>query len=106
MIKVSILYPHRQNGRFDSEYYTTRHMPLAARLFGDALRGWPVDIGINAGPPDTPPPYVAAGHFLFDTVDAFYAAFQPHAQTLLDDIPNYTDGGNGTILISEIKVSV
>ncbi|WP_293040791.1 hypothetical protein [Paraburkholderia sp.] len=56
MIKVSILYPHRQNGRFDSEYYTTRHMPLA--------------------------------------------------QTLLDDIPNYTDSGNGTILISEIKVSV
>ena len=56
MIKVSILYPHRQNGRFDSEYYTTRHMPLAAGLFGDALRGWSVDIGINAGPPGTPPP--------------------------------------------------
>ncbi|WP_028225993.1 EthD family reductase [Paraburkholderia ferrariae] len=106
MIKVSILYPYRENGRFDSEYYATRHMPLAARLFGDTLRGWSVDIGINAGPPGTPPPYVAAGHFLFDTPEAFYDAFQPHAQTLLDDIPNYTDGGNGTILISEIKVSV
>lgn len=65
MIKVSILYPYRENGRFDSKYYSTRHMPLAARLFGDALRGWSVDIGVNAGPPGTPP-YVAAGHFLFD----------------------------------------
>ena len=105
MIKVSILYPYREGGHFDSEYYSTRHMPLAARLFGAALRGWSVDVGINAGPPGTPPPYVAAGHFLFDTIDAFYAAFQPHAQALLDDIPNYTDGGNGTILVSEIKVS-
>lgn len=58
------------------------------------------------GRPGTPPPYVAAGHFRFETVEAFYAVFQPHADTLLDDIPNYTDGGNGTILISEVKVSV
>ena len=106
MIKVSILYPYRENGRFDTEYYCTRHMPLAVRLFGDSVKGWSVDVGINAGPPGTPPPYVAAGHFLFETVDAFYAAFQPNANTLLDDIPNYTDGGNGTILISEVKVSV
>ncbi|WP_233864119.1 EthD family reductase [Paraburkholderia adhaesiva] len=106
MIKVSILYPYREDGHFDCEYYSTRHMPLAAHLFGDSLRGWSVDVGINAGPPGTTPPYVAAGHFLFDTIDAFYAVFQPHAKTLLDDIPNYTDGGNGTILISEIKVSV
>jgi uncharacterized protein (TIGR02118 family) len=106
MIKVSILYPYRENGRFDTEYYCTHHMPLAAKLFGSTLKGWSVDIGINAGPPGTPPPYVAAGHFLFETMDAFYAAFQPHADTLLDDIPNYTDGGNGRILISEVKVSV
>ncbi len=106
MIKVSILYPYRENGRFDSEYYCSTHMPLAAKLFGSALKGWSVDIGINAGPPGTPPPYVAAGHFLFDTLDAFYDVFKPNAKQLLDDIPNYTDGGNGAILVSEIKVSV
>ncbi|CAM2179624.1 EthD domain-containing protein [Paraburkholderia sacchari] len=106
MIKISILYPYRENGRFDTEYYATRHMPLAAKLFGDKLKGWSIDIGINAGPPGTPPPYVAAGHFLFDTLDDFYTVFKPHQKTLVDDIPNYTDGGNGTILVSEIKVSV
>jgi len=44
--------------------------------------------------------------FLFDTVEAFYTVFKPAADTLLADIPNYTDGGNGSILISEIKVTV
>jgi uncharacterized protein (TIGR02118 family) len=101
MIKVSILYPYRENGKFDVDYYCGTHMPLAARLFGAALKGWSVDIGINAGPPGTPPPY-----FLFDTTDSFYTVFKPAADTLLADIPNYTDGGNGSILISEIKATV
>lgn len=106
MIKVSILYPFREEGRFDMEYYCGTHMPLAAKLFGTALKGWSVDAGISAGPPGSPPPYIATGHFLFETADAFYAAFKPAAETLLADIPNYTDGGNGSILISEVKVTV
>ncbi|MEQ5839469.1 EthD family reductase [Paraburkholderia acidicola] len=106
MIKVSIFYPYRENGRFDVDYYCSAHMPLAAKLFGTALKGWSVDIGVNAGPPGSAPPYVAAGHFLFDTADAFYQVFTPVSAQLLDDIPNYTDGGNGQILISEIRVSV
>jgi uncharacterized protein (TIGR02118 family) len=81
-------------------------MPLAARLLGASLKGWSVDVGINAGPPDSPPPFVAAGHFLFDSAEAFYTAIKPANDTLLADIPNYTDGGNGKIMISEVKVTV
>ncbi|RKP50808.1 EthD family reductase [Trinickia fusca] len=103
MIKVSILYPYREGGRFDFDYYRNVHMPLAAKRFGATLRGWSIDAGINGGPPDTKPPFVAAGHFVFDSVDAFYAVFTPAvAEELIGDIPNYTDGGNGTIFISEI----
>jgi hypothetical protein len=40
MIKVSILYPYRENGTFDVDYYCGTHMPLAARLFGAMLKGW------------------------------------------------------------------
>ena len=105
MIKVSILYPYRENGRFDVDYYCRTHMPLAVQRFGAGLRGWSVDVGINAGPPGSPPPYVAAGHFLFDSVEAFYDVFIPASDELLGDIPNYTDGGNGTIQISEVKIS-
>ena len=30
MIKVSFLYPYRENGHFDVDYYCTTHMPFAA----------------------------------------------------------------------------
>jgi len=30
-------------------------------------------------------------HFLFDSPEDFLAAFMPHATTLQEDIPNYTD---------------
>ncbi len=69
MIKVSILYPHRENGRFDVDYYCATHMPLAAQLFEPSLSRWSVDSGLNAGPPGTPPPDVAPGHFLFARLD-------------------------------------
>lgn len=52
MIKVSILYPYRENGHFDVDYYCVTHMPLAAKLFGPSLKSWSVDVGINAGPPE------------------------------------------------------
>ncbi|MDE1183452.1 EthD family reductase [Paraburkholderia sp.] len=106
MIKVSILYPYRENGHFDVDYYCDKHMPLAAQRFGAALKGWSVDVGINAGPPGSPPPYRVAGHFLFDSTEAFYEVFMPAMDELTADIPNYTDGGNGAILISEIRMSV
>jgi hypothetical protein len=39
MIKVSILYPYRENGHFDVDYYCVTHMPLAAKLFTEGLVG-------------------------------------------------------------------
>jgi uncharacterized protein (TIGR02118 family) len=41
MIKVSILYPYRGNVRFDIDYYRDKHMPLAAKHVGGALKGAP-----------------------------------------------------------------
>ncbi|HEV3105809.1 MAG TPA: EthD family reductase [Trinickia sp.] len=103
MIKVSILYPYRENGRFDVDYYLGTHMPLAVARFGAALKGWSVDIGIDGGKPDSKPPFVAAGHFLFESVGAFRAAVGPSAAELAADVPNFTDGGRGTVLVSEVK---
>jgi len=39
MIKVSIFYPKRPGSRFDADYYTKVHMPLAAQLL--APGSWP-----------------------------------------------------------------
>jgi uncharacterized protein (TIGR02118 family) len=43
------------------------------------------------------------GHLLFDSVEAFQAAFGPNAQAISADIPNYTDI-RPVIQISEVKI--
>ncbi|MHB9118586.1 MAG: EthD family reductase [Burkholderiales bacterium] len=91
MVKLSILYPSREGGRFDMDYYLNTHMPLSIRLLGTALKGLNVEQGLSGGLPDSPAPYVALCHMLFDSPQAFYEAFMPHAETLQGDIPNYTD---------------
>lgn len=103
MVKVSVLYPNRKNTRFDIEYYCKRHMPLVQRLVGAALKGVSVEHGICGQAPGTPAPYVALGHLLFDSVEAFQASFGPHAQEIMADIPKYTNA-EPTIQISEVKL--
>jgi uncharacterized protein (TIGR02118 family) len=44
-----------------------------------------------------------AGHIHCDSAEAFQAAFAPHAQEIMGDIPNYTDI-DPTIQISEVKI--
>jgi uncharacterized protein (TIGR02118 family) len=104
MTKVSILYPNRDGGRFDANYYFNQHMPLAIRLLGPALRGATAEQGIGGASPGQPPPYIAACHFLFDSPEAFFEAFTPHAETLRGDIPVYTDI-EPIIQISEVRIS-
>ena len=43
------------------------------------------------------------GHLYCDSIAAFQTAFAPHAQTIMADIPNYTDI-EPTIQISEVKI--
>lgn len=104
MIKVSVQYPRKDGARFDIDYYVNTHMPLAIERLGPTLRGVTVEQGISAALPDQPPAFVAACHFLFDSADAFYAAFLPHADVLQGDIPNYTDI-EPVIHISEVKLA-
>lgn len=100
MIKVSFLYPYRENGRFDVEYYCTTHMPMVAEKFGAALKGWSVDVGVTAG---SPPAFSVIGHTLFDSVDAFATAVKPHAKLFADDLANYSDGSPPVVQISETR---
>ena len=103
MVKVSVFYPHRKGARFDIEYYCNRHIPLVRRLVGAALKGVNVEHGICGQELGSPPAYVALGHLLFESVEAFQAGFRPHAEEIMADIPNYTDV-QPTIQISEVKL--
>jgi uncharacterized protein (TIGR02118 family) len=46
---------------------------------------------------------MAMGHLLFDSVEAFQQSFGPHAETIVGDIPNYTNT-QPTIQLSEVKL--
>jgi len=103
MVKVSVLYPNTADCKFDMTYYLTKHMPMVQQKLGAACKSMAVEQGIAGGAPGAPATYVAMGHLYFDSTDAFQAAFGPHAQSILADIPNYTNT-QPTIQISEVKM--
>jgi uncharacterized protein (TIGR02118 family) len=103
MIKVSVLYPNDAASRFDMAYYLDKHMPMVRQKLGTALRGSSVEQGLGGMEPGSPPAYLAMGHLLFDSVEAFQKAWAPHAQAIVGDIPNYTNT-RPTIQVSEVKL--
>ncbi|MCX6952629.1 MAG: EthD family reductase [Verrucomicrobia bacterium] len=102
MIRVSVLYPHQEGARFDWSYYLSTHMPMVSRKFGTAAKTTSVEQGIGGAAPGAPAPYVAIASFVFDSVPAFQAAFDPHAQEIMTDIRKYTSI-EPVVQISEIK---
>ncbi len=90
MIKVSVLYPNDEGSTFDMNYYADKHVPMIQRLLGDAMKKFEIDEGVSGPAPGSRPSFVAAVHMYFDSTDAFYAAFSPHAKDIRNDVANYT----------------
>jgi uncharacterized protein (TIGR02118 family) len=103
MIKVSVFYPYEEGKKFDMKYYCNKHIPMVQQKLGAALKGRAVEQGLGGGVPGSPPAYIAMGHLYFDSVEAFQTAFGPHAESIMGDVPNYTDI-QPAIQISEVKI--
>jgi uncharacterized protein (TIGR02118 family) len=100
MIRLSVLYPATEGASFDHDYYRDRHTPMLQEKLGDALRAVSVERGIGDGMGGDPP-FVAASHLDFDSVEAFQAALMPVAGDIVGDLPNYTTI-QPTMLLSEL----
>ena len=103
MIKVSVLYQNAEDRKFDMAYYCDLHIPMLKAKLGAACRRVDVDQGLGGAQPGSKPPFVAMCHLTFESVDAFQAAFAPHADAILGDIPNYTDI-QPLIQLNEVKM--
>lgn len=103
MIKVSVLYANGPGNTFDMAYYLGTHMPLVKQKLGSALKGMAVEEGLSGSDAGTPPAYLAMGHLVFESAEAFGQAFSAHAADILSDIPNYTNI-QPTIQVSNIKL--
>ena len=102
MIKVSVFYPNTTGSTFDMPYYLNNHIPMVQQKLDAALKGVSVDHGMGGGQPGSPATYLAMGHLLFDSVEAFQQAWGPHAEAIVGDVPNYTNT-QPTIQVSEVK---
>ena len=91
MIKVNILYPNNEGTWFDLDYYCKVHMPMSIRMLSRTLKGVSIESGLSGTTPGSKPTYIALCHLRFESVDAFLAAFSPHAQELQGDIAKFTN---------------
>jgi uncharacterized protein (TIGR02118 family) len=103
MIKVTVMYPNTPGARFDHAYYRDVHMPLVQKLMGGKCRSYTVDKGLAGGTLGSQPTYVAMCHIFCDSVADFQAGFGPHVETIMADVPKYTDL-SPLVQISEVVV--
>lgn len=103
MIKISVFYPNKEGARFDMDYYLQKHMPMVRQKMAGAMKGMGVEQGISGGMPGAPLSYRVIAHMTFDSMEAYQAAFGPHAQSIMADIANYTDL-QPIVQISEVKI--
>jgi len=102
MVKLSVMYPNQEGTNLDMAYYCNRHIPMVRQLLGSTLKGVSVEQGISGEEAGSPAPYLAMGHLLFDSLEAFQTTFGPHAQAIVGDIPNYTNS-EPIVQIGEVK---
>lgn len=103
MIKFSVMYQNGEGKIIDAEYYTNTHMAMICELLGDALKGTTVEKGISVGANDSGAAFAIMGNMYFDTIEDFQIAFGPHTETIMDDLPNFTNI-EPIIQISEVLI--
>ena len=84
------------------DYYPSSHILMVLGKFGSAYLRAGVDQDLAGRARDAPAAFVAMGDLYFDSVEVFQEAFGPHAETIMADVPNYTDT-QPNIQVSEIK---
>jgi len=103
LIKISVLYPKQDGGRFDMDYYLKVHIPMVQDKLGAACKSVAVEEGMSGVMPGTPPTYCVLCHLAFESVEKFQSAFAQHANAIMADIPNYTSL-QPVIQIGEVKM--
>jgi uncharacterized protein (TIGR02118 family) len=101
MIKLSVMYPKGEGTTFNMDYYLNTHIPLVAKLLGDAIKGATVEEGLGGPVPNSPAAFAAMGNLYFDTLESFQGSFGPNAPEILADIPNFTNT-QPTVQVSKV----
>lgn len=91
MIRVAALYPDREDGKFDFDYYLHEHMPMVLKLLEPyGMIRYEVDRGLFAMQ-GKKAEFVAIGYVYAKSLDELTKGLGVHEKAILDDIPNYTN---------------
>jgi len=92
MIRLTVNYPNTPGGRFDLDYYLTKHMPLVdQKMKPHGLRSWSVVKGLGGVAPGSPAPFMITATMDFDSMETLQGGMAAESASILADIPNYTD---------------
>ncbi len=91
MIVLSVMYPAIDGARFDEDYYLDKHLTLARKRMGSALKEVRVMRGLAGGEPNSGAEYQLVAEFAFDDAEALGRAIGTWGPELFADIPNFTD---------------
>lgn len=87
MIRVLVLYPREGNNRFDQTYNLNKHLPLVAEKLNPL--SLEADIGVPRG--DSPSPYLAVNHMVFDSKEELSQKYAKYGKELNEDKNRFTD---------------
>lgn len=87
---MTVLYPNGDDITFDFDYYKSNHITLIMDLYGKSIRKFELRKGLP-GPDGSKPTYVATISIWIADLEAFAEAGEKHRQTLIDDVPNFTN---------------
>ena len=87
MHSLTVLYPNKEDAKFDFEYYMQKHIPLANGLLGHEFK---VTKGI-ASAQGGQPAFLCTARMEIGTMEEFLPVLIQHVGALQNDIPNYTN---------------
>jgi uncharacterized protein (TIGR02118 family) len=91
VIEMIVMYPNREDARFDMDYYMNKHIPMVQEKIGAALKGCYVQKGLGGAAPGSPAPYLVICRLCFDSMDDVATHLAPHDKAFGEDVPNYTN---------------
>jgi uncharacterized protein (TIGR02118 family) len=90
MFCVTVAYPRKDDGRFDFDYYTGKHIPMVMSRLG--ATGVRAEVRRGVGSPDgSAPSFVCTASVWITSVEGLNATLAQHGQEIMGDIPNYTN---------------
>jgi uncharacterized protein (TIGR02118 family) len=84
---ATVLYPRKEGGSFDFDYYTNKHVPMVAKLLGASIE---VRKGLSA-PNGSSAAFACIGTIWIESLEKFQSLMAKHSSQIMSDIPNYTN---------------